>query len=266
MKQKELDMEKLRNKIPIVGVVGPTGRKNHPVPKELLDVALELGSEGSKTAPCGLIVLTGGEYISSPKHVKEAALKGAIEAGAVGKPGRGIGILAGHNEVPLIIKREREGNNPLWKCLYGYTGLLKHQRNVLNGYLPGAIIALGGAAGTLSEVAFAAYAETPLVFLNSLSKLQDVRKSNEKELREILKEAVNICPEFDPESGVVNILQKLDEALISGQSCNTAKAAVESATRRAAAAGGAGNFPNIPTLAFTRAEFLAKLESLNSND
>ena len=111
---------------------------------------------GRLVAQKGAILLTGGYG-----GVMEAASRGAKEAG-----GMVIAILSG---------KDREGMNR-WVDVPIVTGL-RHARNVIIALSADGLVAVGGAFGTLSEIAFALNAGKPLVGIGSW-KLQ--RRGTEK--------------------------------------------------------------------------------------
>jgi uncharacterized protein (TIGR00725 family) len=101
---------------------------------------------GRRLAELGAVVVTGGRG-----GVMEAACKGAKEAG-----GRTIGILPGD---------DRAGANEFVDVAIP-TGL-GQMRNVLVVRASDAVVAIGGAWGTLSEIAFARGAGKPVFGVGS---------------------------------------------------------------------------------------------------
>jgi uncharacterized protein (TIGR00725 family) len=123
---------------PHIAVVG-----GYEVDRDTLAGAEEVGR---LIAGAGAIVVTGGR-----RGVAEAASGGAVEAG-----GLTVGILPG---------RDRAEANP-WVQVAVPTGL-GDTRNALVVMGADAVIALAGQYGTLSEIAFALVAGTPVVALGS---------------------------------------------------------------------------------------------------
>jgi uncharacterized protein (TIGR00725 family) len=101
---------------------------------------------GKLLAEAGAIVVTGGRT-----GVMEAASKGAREAGGVT-----LGILPG---------ADRRQANP-WVAVAVPTGM-GEARNALVARAADAVIAVGGAWGTLSEIALARKAGKPVVGVDS---------------------------------------------------------------------------------------------------
>lgn len=119
---------------PVVAVVG-----GYDVGDDVLAVAEEVGR---RLAEAGATLVTGGR-----RGVAEAASRGAAEAG-----GTVVGVLPG---------RDRSEANP-WVGVAVPTGL-GETRNALVVMGADAVVALPGAYGTLSEIAHALLAGTPVV-------------------------------------------------------------------------------------------------------
>jgi uncharacterized protein (TIGR00725 family) len=132
---------KLKRKPILVGVIG--GHTQHV---SVLNQAQELGKRIAKK---GYVLLTGGG-----PGVMEAASKGAHEAG-----GLVIGILPNDRAHPL-----KDYPNAFVDIAI-YTGMLDG-RNVINAKTPHVIIALKGSYGTISEIALALKAKTPVISFN----------------------------------------------------------------------------------------------------
>jgi uncharacterized protein (TIGR00725 family) len=124
---------------PIFGVMG-----GWSVDRPTWELAFRLGE---LAAAAGAIVLCGGR-----SGVMEAAA-----AGAKGGGGRTIGILP-------MAPGEGQGN-PYLDCAI-HTGL-GDARNYVNVSLSDVVIALAGAAGTLSEIGLALKLGRPVVYLNA---------------------------------------------------------------------------------------------------
>jgi len=126
----------------IIGVMG-----GHDSDPEAMNEALQLGEEIAKQ---GYMVLTGG----GPGAMK-AASEGAHRAG-----GLVIGILPNDRKRPLAGYPNEFVDIPI------YTGM-SDARNAINAKTPHVLIALKGGAGTLSEIALAIKAGTPVICLHS---------------------------------------------------------------------------------------------------
>jgi len=119
-----------------------------------LKMAREVGRE---IARCGFVLVCGGL-----EGVMEAACRGACEEG-----GMTIGILPGTRrsdanafvDIPII------------------TGM-GHARNLLIVQTAGAVVALPGGAGTLSEVALALKVGTPVIALGAWSHIDGVQAAD----------------------------------------------------------------------------------------
>ena len=119
---------------PVVAVIG-----GYDVGADVLAVAEEVGR---RLAEAGAVVVTGGR-----RGVAEAASRGAALAG-----GTVVGVLPG---------RDRAEANP-WVGVAVPTGM-GETRNALVVMGADAVVALPGSFGTLSEMAFALLAGTPVV-------------------------------------------------------------------------------------------------------
>ena len=125
-------------KSPIIGVVGSgksgSGGLAH--------------SMGRRIAENGFILLTGGG-----PGVMEEASRGAHEAS-----GLVIGVLPSERKHPMRGYPNKYVDIPI------YTGL-SDARNAINAKASNVIVALGGGAGTLSEIALAIKSGTPVIGL-----------------------------------------------------------------------------------------------------
>ena len=119
----------------------------HEEDPEVIPLAQTLGEEIARR---GCILLTGGG-----PGVMHAASHGASRAG-----GLVIGILPSERRSPLPGYPNAYVDIPI------YTGLLD-ARNVINAKTPDIVIALKGGAGTLSEIALALKAGTPVICLGA---------------------------------------------------------------------------------------------------
>lgn len=133
---------------------------------------------GEAIAKRGHILLTGGG-----PGVMKAASEGAHDAG-----GLVIGIL------PTERKRPLSGYPNDFVDIPIYTGMYD-ARNIINAKTPHVIVALGGGAGTLSEMAIAVKSGTPVIGLHA----------PEMELSD--------DDLFTPAASVGEALQKMDEIL-----------------------------------------------------
>ena len=122
----------------IIGVIG-----GHTAGADVLSLAEDLGQ---RIARKGYALLTGGG-----PGVMEAASKGAHDTG-----GLVIGILPSDRAHPL------SGYPNIFVDIPIYTGMLD-ARNVINAKTPDVIVALEGSHGTISEIALALKAETPVI-------------------------------------------------------------------------------------------------------
>jgi uncharacterized protein (TIGR00725 family) len=131
----------LKRKPVLVGVIG-----GHTQDSSVLRHAQELGD---RIAEKGYVLLTGGG-----PGVMEAASKGAHDAG-----GLVVGILPNDRAHPL-----KDYPNAFVDIAI-YTGMLDG-RNVINAKTPHVIVALKGSYGTISEIALALKAKTPVISFN----------------------------------------------------------------------------------------------------
>jgi uncharacterized protein (TIGR00725 family) len=129
---------KLSRRPVIIGVIG-----GHTSQDVVLSLAEDLGR---LIARKGYVLLTGGG-----PGVMEAASKGAHDAG-----GLVIGVLPNDRGSPM------KGYPNTFVDIPIYTGMLDG-RNVINAKTPHVIIALHGAYGTISEIALALNAKTPVI-------------------------------------------------------------------------------------------------------
>ena len=114
-----------------IGVIGDGGALPDSIPYRLAD------GVGEKLVDAGFRVVTGGLG-----GVMEAACRGARRSAAF-RPGDTIGLLPGHDAA---------GVNPFVDVAIA-TGM-GHARNLLCAHAD-AVVAVGGGAGTLSEIAMA---------------------------------------------------------------------------------------------------------------
>jgi uncharacterized protein (TIGR00725 family) len=117
--------------------------------RRILEIAENIGR---RIAEMGATLITGGHG-----GVMEAACRGAVSVG-----GTTVGIL-------------RSGDlskaNPYCSIVIGTE--IEHARNVLNVLSSDAVIAIGGGAGTLSEICFAWIHERPIIILRGFGGWSD---------------------------------------------------------------------------------------------
>jgi SLOG cluster4 family len=156
----------------IVGVVG--GDDN-------LDGGKALGIEVTRR---GWILLTGGEVLAKTEvedkgEVKDAAMLGAHDFEQRGGKQRArlIGIIPSHTTSNK--PEEWRAETAIW-CpprpyyrLFLRTGLPHFIRNVINGCTPDVLVAFGGGAGTLAEMAFALMTERKVYVHSGYKRLLD---------------------------------------------------------------------------------------------
>lgn len=126
----------------IVGVMGSHGEE-----PEIREQARLLGEAIARR---GHVLLTGGGT-----GLMRAASEGASRAG-----GLVIGILPNDRQRPM------NGYPNEFVDIAVFTGMYEG-RNVINAKTPHCLIALAGGAGTLSEIALALRAGTPVILLNA---------------------------------------------------------------------------------------------------
>lgn len=133
---------------PVVAVVGPGGPD---VAEHLLATAREVGAQ---LAAAGATVVCGGLD----------GVMSAVAAGAHSAGGTVIGLLPGHDAA--------DGNEFLSVAIP--TGL-GEVRNALVVRAADAVIAVGGGYGTLSEIALALKAATPVIGIGTWQLVRDGR-------------------------------------------------------------------------------------------
>jgi uncharacterized protein (TIGR00725 family) len=184
-------------RIPIIGVIGGT--------TEAKEGTLKLASRlGHAIAKSGCILLTGGEAIEAEESVKAQAMAAALKAATSNRRVGVIGLIP-DTKAPVIRFDVHENISPGFR-LYLNTGVSSHERNVLTGSLPDALIALRGKGGTLSEVAYALNASRPIVFLNSWYHLRSALKTERENVKAIVRES----GEFSASS----LVQSLDQLFL----------------------------------------------------
>lgn len=178
----------------LIGVVG----SGNAAP-EILTLA---ESVGKAIVERGHILVTGGQPAGGP-NVKDKAMDGALTA-----PGP-VGLIS---ILPKGIAGVTVDTRQSVRRVVLQTGMSSNQRNLLTGGFPNALIAIGGAAGTASECAYALDAEIPVIFLNAWESLQACdlfftgrARTVEQVLRDIL-----------PLSTARHLTQQLGDFLSSG--------------------------------------------------
>jgi len=197
----------------IIGVVGGST----DVPADVTRLAREVGSA---IAIRGAIVLTGGDGRSGDsKNVKDAAVYGA-----------------GGGRVISILKRG-DGVRRVEKHLVVHSGM-RDARNVLNGFTADVLIALRGGGGTLTEIAFAAIAGRPVIFLGG-SRVH--LGGSIDGMAKIAEEAVAT---FGDERFSSDNLQRIVQPLLHDATNDAA--GIDEALERALTASRVGMLPDVP--------------------
>jgi uncharacterized protein (TIGR00725 family) len=216
----------------IIGIVGAS--------KGVLARATELATKlGGKIAESGAILLTGGT--GGTTKVKDAAVDGA-------KGGRIISILGKGQGHEFRSDRHFVLSVPLGDA-----------RNVLNGFAADVLIAVPGGVGTLTEVAFAAIAGRPVIFLDSREGLAEFTAS----MADIASQAVH---HFDDRRFAEANLREAVKPLLENAANDAASP--EDAIDRAMGAKRTGAIPAIPAypwVAKAYADALATLCSRSPN-
>lgn len=210
----------------IICVVGGSTK----VPSPVVDLAMQVGRA---VATADVILLTGG--IGGQKKVKDAAVHGAMGGRIISIIKDGCGV------------RFRAARHILVESGMG------DARNVLNGFTPDVLIALWGGGGTLTEVAFAAIAGRPVVFLSSRTDLA----SHVEEMWTIAAQAVET---FRNDGFSDEHLRRAVRPLLDNPETEVTSvtAAVESALR----APMTGMLPKIPCLPDAVSDYQRLLEDL----
>lgn len=190
---------------------------------------------GKAIASAEGILLTGGT--GGGAAVKDAAVDGAAT-------GRVISILKDGNGVELRSPTRLVVNSGI-----------KDARNVLNAFAPDVLIALPGGAGTLSEVAFAAVAGRPIVFLESRQMLRD----HIDRITRIAEQAVAV---FKDRRFAAPNLRRVVLPWLHDPSLDAA--CVEEALRRALSVPLVGMLPDIPEQPEALASYKAALQRLDA--
>lgn len=197
----------------IIGVIGGS----NGVPDHVTARAFALGGA---IADSGAIVLTGGIGDPHAKTVKDAAVAGAAQ-------GRIISIV-------------KHGEGVQWRTphhLVVHSGL-RDARNVLNGHAADLLVALWGGGGTLSEVAFAALAGRPVLFLDG-ARLH--LRSFVDGMTDIATQAVTDFA--DDRYAEANLRRAVTPLL---ESAANDVSTIEETLRRALIAPHTGTFPHVP--------------------
>ncbi|MBN1521764.1 MAG: TIGR00725 family protein [Candidatus Aureabacteria bacterium] len=137
-----MSQNKYSNRKPVIAVIGASS-----CGKELSDLAYETGRV---IAEAGCILLNGGG-----KGVMEASARGAKEAGGL--------------TVGIIPAEDKKWSNPFIDIVIA-TGMGQARNTVIAGSADG-VIAVGGAYGTLSEVAFTLKHGKPIAGISSWERV-----------------------------------------------------------------------------------------------
>ena len=157
-------------------------------------------------------------------------MEGAWEAGAVDRPARLISVLPREPDIDIEYSFSAG-----WKHLIVRTSL-RDARNFVNGWVPDAVIAIHGGAGTLSEVAIAHALGTPVVFLQLPEVLDTLRALRSAPiepspprtcLNEILEVAHRAFPFFDVRRVADEIVRYINQDQL--ECAGSASAALEKA-------------------------------------
>ena len=231
----------------IIGVVGHTGEST----EKLATLAAQVGLQITERE---VILLTGGEP-KAVKPVKDAAMYGAESHGS--KKGRLISILPRQGRAAATIHQRDKSTH-----LRIDTLLSSHERNVINGRSADVVIALQGGPGTLSEIAFANDAQTPLVFLDSLLQLRQRFDSEKQKLMEIIEDARKKYSWIDVQATLRRMSDLLHQPEADLNLASNPKAAVDKALTLAINSSNEPQFPAIPPFTISQAEFDTKVGQL----
>jgi SLOG cluster4 family len=143
------------------------------------------------------ILLTGGEPNDSLPDVKSAALAGSQ------KTGRGLMISVLTKGKPACELKDRR--------LILQTGLGKYERDPITGSAADVVVVFAGGAGTLVELAYAAFQNCPIIFQSSIRFLRMKCCFEAGEVRNGLKRALVGYPLISTKT---NTIDDLEDALI----------------------------------------------------
>lgn len=181
----------------IIGVVGTSHSSN----KKVFDFAKSIGFEITKKQQ--ILLAGGGPENGEVTKVHTAAMNGAKEAGLNGyPPARLISILR-KSKYQIELKPENSKSDLVSKQLIVETDL-GDVRNFINGYVPDVLIVVHGGAGTLSEVAFACYYQTPVIMtktedFDTLKELQNSILNKKNEFEKILLDTIQVFDKYKVE-------------------------------------------------------------------
>jgi uncharacterized protein (TIGR00725 family) len=146
---------------------------------------------GAAVVRAGHVLLTGGTHLGAGNAVKNAAMRGAAQAAQAEAPARLVGVLP---DGPARLDAGAAGG-VRWVHLWTD---LRDARNLVNAAVADVLIVVGGGRGTLSEVAFGAIYERPLVVLKPPP---DTSPASVAEMGQLLREsiapALARAPSFD---------------------------------------------------------------------
>ena len=159
----------------IVGIIGGDDRRDQAM------------SVGKAVAVCGAILLTGGgapEESLKGTQAKDAAMAGYRKA--TGQTRGMVGILPS--------TRENWDISTSPGSLFLGTGMSSYERNAVNGLTPDIVIAFRGGEGTLCELAFAFWANAPVLLADSLEHhRKKFREHKTKGSLQVALEAASNC-------------------------------------------------------------------------
>ncbi|NZD53600.1 hypothetical protein [Rhizobium leguminosarum] len=165
----------------IVGVIGGNG----------VPTATEQAAEraGRAIARAGVILLTGGQPIRV-SEVKCAAMRGAMATESdEGGTARLIGVCpSGELVVPLKTASK-------WLM---DTGLSSAERNPINGMTPDVLLMFEGGPGTLSELVFAFAAKKPVIYVGSITALDEAMQDENAVRAKVGKATTKFRGAFEP--------------------------------------------------------------------
>lgn len=153
------------------------------------------------------ILLTGGKPKAGYEKVNDIAMTAAANEGTAGKSGRLISVRrsGGYDAKPDFKSEYR---------LLTLTTKLGDARNYINGYVPDVVIAIGGGAGTLTELISALSNNVPIILfggeVETFEQLKTVGKDEDKK-KDLVRIAKEIHKEFNP--GFPEDADKLLESL-----------------------------------------------------
>ena len=192
--------------ISVIGVVGgTTGAK-----EDALRLAESIGTSIAKSRS---ILITGGEADKDEPSVKAQAMCAALSAATPTMPVGAVGVIPKKLRNPAVQLTSWAASSSAY-CLYLYTGVSSHERNILTGQLADVLIALPGEKGTLSEIAYAINANRPIVFLDSWQELRSYFQNNFGLVESIIRDLSETT--YQPDKLVESLGSLFDGSLKSG--------------------------------------------------